>query len=156
MRDAVVLVAISITFCLAFLVEPDSSLREAQRICAEQPVQNFESMAACSVGQAPGCSCVRTQNPWVIVYWLALLTSVGIAAALLLRAPASMGALLLIVAMASGGFFGFLFLSWRRLFEPEAWGYAPFVIALHTAIALVVYGAARLLWRGSAQKAARK
>jgi hypothetical protein len=143
-RDWAVLLTISITICVAFLVEPDWNLQEAHRLCAGQPVQVFESITACSVNQPVACPCVRPQNPWVIAYWLVFLTGVGIAAALLLRAKSLLSAAFLVGAMAIGGCFGFLLLSRRELFEPEAWAYAPFVITAYVAITLVAFGLARL------------
>ena len=143
-RDWIVLLAISITFCVAFLLQPDWNLQEAHLLCAGQPVQVFESMTACSVNQPVACPCVRPQNPWVIAYWLMLLPGAGIAAALLLRAQLLLSAYLLVCAMAVGGYCGFLLLSRREMFEPEAWGYAPFVIGIYTSITLVAFFLVRL------------
>ena len=143
-RDWTILLAISVAFCVAQLVEPEWHLQEAHRLCVGKPVQVFDSMTACGVNLPPGCPCVRPQNPWVIVYWFVFLSGVGIAAALLLRARALLGAAFLVVAMAAGGYSGLLLLSRRELFEPEAWAYAPFVFAAYTAIALVAYGLARV------------
>lgn len=144
-HDWTVLLAISIAFCVAFLVEPDWALQEAHRLCAGQPVQVFESITACSVNQPVACPCVRPQNPWVIAYWFVFLLGVGIAAALLLRAASLLSAVSLAGTMAVGGYSGFLFLSRRELFEPEAWVYAPFVITAYIAITLVAFGLARLV-----------
>jgi hypothetical protein len=143
-RDWIVLLATSIAFCVALLIEPDWNLQEAHLLCAGQPVQVFESMTACSVNLTPACPCVRPQNPWVIAYWLAFLTGAGIAAALLLRMQSLLSAVFLVGAMAVGGYCGLLLLSQSEMFEPEAWAYAPFSIAAQTAITLVAFGLARL------------
>jgi len=143
-RDWAVFLAISIAYCVAFLIEPDWNLQEAHFFCAKQPVQVFESMTACSANLSPGCSCVRPQNPWVIVYWLGLLSGTGIAAALLLRAKQLLSLVIVAGAMAVGGYFGFLLLSRRELFEPEAWFIAPYAIAVHIAITFLAFWLARL------------
>jgi hypothetical protein len=139
-RDWAVLLTISVAFCFAQLAEPAWHLQEAHLLCAGKPVQVFESLDACNADMPPGCPCVRPQNPWVIVYWFVFLSGAGIAAALLIRAPAALAAVFLVVAMAVGGYSGLLILSRRELFEPEAWGYAPLLFAAYTAIALLAYG----------------
>ena len=144
-RDWVVLIAISITLCVAFLVEPDSNLQEAHLLCPGQPVQVFESMTACTENQPPSCPCVRPENPWTMAYWLALLAGIGIAAAFLLRMQWLPGAAHLVGAMFAGGFLGLLFLSRSDSFEPEAWGYAPFVFCFGSAIIVATFGLARLM-----------
>jgi hypothetical protein len=144
-RDWALLLAIAIGFCVAFLVEPDWNLQEAHRLCAGEPVEIFESITACSVNMPAACPCVRPYNPWVIVYWLVFLLGVGTAAALLLRVRALlMNAVFLVGAMVAGGYSGFLLLSRRELFEPEAWAYAPLVLSAYIAITLVAFGLTRL------------
>jgi hypothetical protein len=139
--DWTVLLAISIAVCVAFLVQPEGNVQEAHRLCAGQPNQLFESMAACTVNQPVSCSCVRPRNPWVIAYWLVFLPGVGIAAALLLRAR---GAVSLAGAVAVGGFCGFLAISLGEGLEPDAWAAVPLVIAADIAITLAAFGLARL------------
>ena|SRR5688572_18262779 len=141
-RDWTILLMISIAFCVAILVEPDWNVKEAYRLCAGQPGQVFESMAACTVNQLIGCSCIRPENPWLIVYWLVFLGGVGIAAALLLRRQWPQSVSALIGAMAIGGFFGLL--SRRDSFEPEFWYLAPLAFAAFIAITLAAFGLARL------------
>lgn len=142
-RDWFILLAIAIAFCGALLIEPDWNLQEAHRLCAGQPVQVFESMSACTVNQPPGCPCVRPPNPWVIAYWLAFLPGVGIAAAVLLRTRALLGAVLIVGAMGVGGYCGLFLLSRREAFEPEAWVIAPLAIATETSITLAAFCLAR-------------
>lgn len=143
-HDGTVLLAISLAFCIALLIEPDGNLQEAHLLCAGQPPQVFESIAACAVNQPPGCPCVRPDNPWLIAYWLVFLPGAGIAAALLLRAKSLLSLVLLAGAMAVGGYGGLLLLSRREMFEPEAWAYAPFVLAVYVAVSLLAFGLARL------------
>ena len=143
-RDWTVLLGISIAFGVALLVEPDSNLKEAHRLCAGQAAQVFESMSACTVNQPVACPCIRPQNPWVIAYWLVFLTGVGIAAAFLLRGQRLQRAFALIVAMALGGICGLFLLSRRETFEPEFWYLAPFIVTAYIAITLVAFGLARL------------
>jgi hypothetical protein len=142
-RDWIVLLGISVAFCVAWLVEPDWNLKEAHRVCAGQPVQVFESMTACTVNQPPGCPCVRPQNPWVIAYWLVFLVGVGVAAAFLLRSHSLLGAAFLAGAMVVGGYLGIFILSRRKTFEPEAWAFAPYAFAITITITLVAFGLAR-------------
>src|ERR1044071_1487934 len=144
-RDWIVLLAISIAYCVAFLVEPDWDRQEAHLSCTGQPVQVFESMAACSVKLAPACQCARPQNPWVIAYWLTFLPGADIAAALLLRMQSPRGAVFLVGAMAAGGYGGLFLLSQSEMFEPEAWASAPFVIGAEAAITVAAFGVARLV-----------
>ena len=144
-RHWIVLLAISVAFCAAFLAEPDWYLKEARLLRADHPTQVFESMNDCSMNSTPGDICARPLNSWVIVYWLVILAGVGIGAALLLRTRLLLGAIFLLGAMAEGGYFGFFLLSRRPLFEPEAWAYTPIVIAVYASIALAAFGLARLL-----------
>lgn len=144
-RDWLVLLGISVAFCVAWLVEPDWNLQEAHRHCRGQLVEVYESMAACTVNLPPGCPCERPDNPWVKVFWVVFLSGTGIAAALLLRSQLLTGAVLLACAMVAGGYGGLFLLSRRELFEPEAWVYAPYVFALLTGFTLFVFGLTRLV-----------
>ena len=146
-RDWIVLLGISVAFCVAWLVEPDWNLQEAHRHCAGQPVEVFESMTACTVNQPVACPCERPQNPWVVVFWLVFLSAVGIAGAFLLRSQLLLSAVLLACAMVVGGYCGLFLLSRRELFEPEAWAFAPYVFAACTGITLVAFGLTRLARR---------
>ena len=139
-RNALVLSGVAGLTCIAFLFEPEWYLREAHNLCTGQV---FGSLDACVA--EPACVCARPLNPWAFVYWLAFLAGVGIAAALLLRTRLLPSAICLLGAIAVGGYCGFFLLSRQPLFEPEAWAFAPIVIAIYASIALIAFGLARLV-----------
>jgi hypothetical protein len=140
LRNAVVLVGVAVLFCVAFLIEPEWYQWKARNLCTGQV---FESLDACIA--PPGCVCARPLNPWVITYWLAFLSGVGIAAAFLLRAKSLLSAVFLAGAMVVGGYGGLLVVSRRELFEPEAWAFAPFVFAVYIAITVFAFAFARVV-----------
>jgi hypothetical protein len=139
LRNGVVLSGVAVLFCVAFLIEPEWYQREAHNPCTGQV---FESLDACDA--APGCTCSRPLNPWVITYWLMFLSGLGMAAALLLRAKSLLSAIFLAGAMTVGGYGGLFLVSRREMFEPEAWAYAPFVFTIYIAVTLLAFFVVRL------------
>jgi len=144
-REWVVLIAAAAAFCLAFLVEPDWNLKQANLRCEGQPVQVFESMSACSVDLRPGCMCFRPQNPWAPAYWIVLLPSFGIAAALLMRRRILEALSSLAGALAVGGGCALLLVAQRESFDAESWGYGMIFVAALGWIILVVFAVTRLV-----------
>jgi hypothetical protein len=147
LRDWIVLLAMAIAFCVAFLVEPDWNLQEAHLLCDGQPVQVFESMSACALDQPPGCPCIRPDNPWTFWFWVVVLPALGIAAALLLRSPGLRSAAFLAGALAIGGGCALFFIGQRESFDEEAWAASQLVVAIYISVILVAFGAARLVRR---------
>lgn len=143
LRELVVLGGLAATFCVCFLIEPDWNVTEAHRLCGREPAQVFDSMSACSIGQQPGCTCMRPENPWAYVFWLAVLSSIGIAASVLLRSDFLPGAALLIVSLAAAGACALFLLGRRESFDEEALVIGQVVVAVYIAFVLVVFALAR-------------
>jgi hypothetical protein len=143
LRELVVLVGLAAIFCVCFLVEPDWSVTEAHRHCDGEPTQVFDSMAACDIGLKPGCMCMRPDNPWAYVFWLAALSLIGITASVFLRSDFLPAAALLIVALAAAGACALSLLSHRESFDEEAWLIGKFVVAAYIAFVMVVFALAR-------------
>ena len=143
LRELVVLVGIAAIFCVCFLVEPDWHVTEAHRLCDGERTQVFDSMAACAIGQQPGCTCMRPVNPWAYVFWLAVLSLIGIAASVLLRSDFLPAVALLIVALAAAGACALFLLSRRESFDAEAWLIGKVVVAVYIAFVMVVFALAR-------------
>ena len=143
LRELVVLAALAAFFCVCFLVEPDWHVTEVQRLCDGERTQVFESMAACTIGQQPGCTCMRPVNPWAYAFWLAVLSLIGIAASVLLRSDFLPAAALLIVALAAAGACALFLLSRRESFDAEAWLIGKVVVAVYIAFVMVVFALAR-------------
>jgi len=143
LRELVVLVGLAAIFCVCFLVEPDWHVTEAHRLCDGERTQVFDSMAACAIGQAPGCTCLRPVNPWAYAFWLAVLSLIGIAASVLLRSDFLPAAALLIVALAAAGACALFLLSRRESFDEEAWLIGKVVAAVYIAFVMVVFALAR-------------
>jgi hypothetical protein len=143
LRELVVLAGLAAIFCVCFLIEPDWDLAEAHRLCGAEPVQVFDSMAACAVGQKPGCMCMRPANPWAYAFWLAALSLIGIAASVFLRSDFLPGAALLIPALAAAGACALFLLSRRESFDEEAWLIGKVMVAAYIAFAMVVFALAR-------------
>jgi hypothetical protein len=143
LRELVVLVGLAAIFCVCFLVEPDWNLTEAHRLCNGERAQVFDSMAACAIGQQPGCTCMRPVNPWAYAFWLAVLSLIGIAASVLLRSDFLPAAALLIVALATGGACALFLLSRRESFDEEAWIIGQVVVAVYIAFVMIVFALAR-------------
>jgi len=143
LRELVVLVGLAAIFCVCFLVEPDWHVTEAHRLCDGESTQVFDSMAACAIGQQPGCTCMRPVNPWAYAFWLAVLSSIGIAASVLLRSDFLPAVALLIVALAGAGAFALFLLSRRESFDEEAWLIGKVVVAVYIAFVMVVFALAR-------------
>jgi hypothetical protein len=143
LRELVVLVVLAAAYCVCFFIEPDWNVTEAHRLCDGEPTQVFESMSACAVGQRPGCTCMRPESPWAYVFWLVMLPSIGIAAAVLLRSNLLPSAVLLTVALAAAGACALLMLSRRESFEDEAWVFAPYVVGVEIVIVVGTFGIAR-------------
>ena len=114
LRELVVLVGIAAIFCVCFLVEPDWHVTEAHRLCDGERTQVFDSMAACAIGQAPGCTCLRPVNPWAYA-----------------------------VALAAAGACALFLLSRRESFDEEAWLIGKVVVAVYIAFVMVVFALAR-------------
>jgi hypothetical protein len=143
LRELVVLVGLAAIFCVCFLVEPDWNLPEAHRLCDRERTQVFDSMAACAIGQHPGCTCMRPVNPWAYAFWLAMLSLIGIAASVLLRSDFFPAAALLIVALAAAGACALFLLSRRDSFDEEAWLIGKVVVAVYIAFVMIVFALAR-------------
>jgi len=143
LRELTVLVGLAAIFCVCFLVQPDWHVTEAHRLCDGEPARVFDSMAACDIGQEPGCMCMRPVNPWAYVFWLGVLSSIGIAASVLLRSDFLASAALLIVALAAAGACALSLLSHRESFDEEAWLIGKFVVAAYIAFVMVVFALAR-------------
>ncbi len=143
LRELVVLVGLAAIFCVCFLVEPDWHVTEAHRLCNGESTQVFDSMAACAIGQQPGCTCMRPVNPWAYAFWLAVLSSIGIAASVLLRSDFLPAVALLIVALAVAGACALFLLSRRESFDEEAWLIGKVVVAVYIAFVMVVFALAR-------------
>ena len=143
MRELVVLVALAAIFCICFLVQPAWHVTEAHRLCDGQSTQVFDSMSACAIGQHPGCTCMRPVNPWAYVFWLAVLSSIGIAASVLLRSDFFSGALLLIAALAASGACALFLVARRDSFDEGAWLIEKFVVAMYIAFVMIVFAVAR-------------
>ena len=143
LRELTVLVGLAAIFCVCFLVQPDWHVTEAHRLCDGEPARVFDSMAACDIGQKPGCMCMRPVNPWAYVFWLAVLSSIGIAASVLLRSDFLPAAALLIVALAAAGACALSLLSHRESYDEEAWLIGKVVVAVYIAFVMVVFALAR-------------
>ena len=143
LREVVVLVGLAAIFCVCFLIQPDWNLTEAHRLCDGEPTQVFDSMAVCDIGQKPGCMCMRPVNPWAYVFWLAALSSIGIAASVLLRSDFLPAAALLIVALAAAGACALSLLSHRESYDEEAWLIGKMVVAVYIAFVMIVFALAR-------------
>jgi hypothetical protein len=143
LRELVVLVGLAAIFCVCLLVEPDWHLTEAHRLCDGERTQVFDSMADCAIGQQPGCTCMRPVNPWAYVFWLAVLSLIGIAASVLLRSDFLPAAALLIVTLAAAGACALFLLSRRESFDEEAWLIGKVVVAVYIAFVMVVFALAR-------------
>ena len=143
LRELVVLVGLAAIFCVCFLVEPDWHVTEAHRLCNGESTRVFDSMAACGIGQQPGCTCTRPVNPWAYAFWLAVLSSIGIAASVLLRSDFLPAVALLIVALAVAGACALFLLSRRESFDEEAWLIGKVVVAVYIAFVMVVFALAR-------------
>ena len=143
LRELVVLVGLAAIFCVCFLVEPDWNLTEAHRLCSGERTQVFDSMAACAIGQQPGCMCMRPANPWAYAFWIAVLSLIGIAASVLLRSDLLPAAALLILALATAGACALLLLSRRDSFDEEAWLIGKVMVAAYIAFVMVVFALAR-------------
>jgi len=141
LRELVVLVGLAAIFCVCFLVEPDWHVTEAHRLCNGESTRVFDSMAAC--GQQAGCTCMRPVNPWAYAFWLAVLSSIGIAASVLLRSDFLPAVALLIVALAVAGACALFLLSRRESFDEEAWLIGKVVVAVYIAFVMVVFALAR-------------
>ena len=148
-REVVVLLSLAVTFCAAFLIQPEWNVSEAHLLCDGEPTRVFESMAACTVGQPPGCPCVRPENPWAYVFWLCVLPSIGVAASLLLR---SHGAAQLGGALSVAGACALFALSRRNSFDEEAWGVGLLVVAAYIALVLVTFGTTRAITKWISRK----
>jgi hypothetical protein len=145
--DWIVLLSFGLIFCMAFIFEPEWHLPEAHLLCEGEPVKIFESMTACTVDQPPGCPCIRPENPLTTVYWLSVLSILGIGAALLLRSGSLKGAIVMAGAMAAGGVCALFILSRGRSYDAEDWGFGQLAIAAYIAVSLVAFGMARLVQR---------
>lgn len=143
LRELMVLFGLAAIFCTSFLVEPDWSVTEAHRFCDGERTQVFDSMTACAVGQQPGCTCMRPANPWAYAFWLTVLSSIGIAASVLLRSDLLSAAALLIVALAASGACALSLLSRRESFDEEAWVIGQAMVAVYIAYVMVVFALAR-------------
>ena len=143
LRELVVLVGLAAIFCVCFLVEPDWHVTEAHRLCNGESTRVFDSMAACGIGQQAGCTCMRPVNPWAYVFWLAMLSLIGIAASVLLRSDFLPAVALLIVALAAAGACALFLLSRRESFDAEAWLIGKVVVAVYIAFVMVVFALAR-------------
>ena len=143
LRELVVLVGLAAIFCVCFLVEPDWHVTEAHRLCNGESTRVFDSMAACGIGQQAGCTCMRPVNPWAYVFWLAMLSLIGIAASVLLRSDFLPAVALLIVALAVAGACALFLLSRRESFDEEAWLIGKVVVAVYIAFVMVVFALAR-------------
>jgi len=143
LRELVVLVGLAAIFCVCFLVEPDWHVTEAHRLCNGESTQIFDSMEACTTGPQPGCMCMRPVNPWAYVFWLAVLSLIGIAASVLLRSDFLPAAALLIVVLAGAGASALFLLSRRDSFDEEAWVIGKVVVAVYIAFVMVVFALAR-------------
>jgi len=143
LRELLVLVGLAAIFCVCYLVEPDWNLTEAHRLCDGGRTQVFDSMAACAIGQQPGCTCVRPVNPWAYAYWLAVLSSIGIAASVWLRSEFLAAAPLLIVALAIAGACALSLVSRRESFDEGAWVIGKVIVAVYIAFVMVVFALAR-------------
>ena len=143
LRELVVLVGLAAIFCVCFLIEPDWHVTEAHRLCDGERTELFDSMAACAIGQQPGCTCMRPENPWAYAFWLAALSLIGIAASVLLRSDFLPGVALLIVALAAAGSCALFLLSRRESFDEEAWLIWKVVVAVYIAFVMIVFALAR-------------
>jgi hypothetical protein len=143
LRELMVLVGLAAVFCVCFLIEPDWNVTEAHRLCDGERTQVFDSMAACAIGQQPGCTCIRPVNPWAYAFWLVALSLIGIAASVWLRSDFLPVAAPLIVALAAGGVFALFLLSHRKSLDEEAWLIGKFVVAVYIAFVMVVFALAR-------------
>jgi len=142
-RELMVLVGLAVTFFVCFLIEPEWSLTEAHRLCDGEPVQVFDSMPACGIGQSPGCTCFRPDNPWAYAFWVAALLLVGISASVLLRSDFFPAVVLLLVALAAAGTCALFELSRRESFDEEAWIISQLTVAVYIAFVMVTFGFAR-------------
>lgn len=144
-REFAMLFALGAAFCMAFLLHPDSNLREAHRECPGEAVQVFETMQACTVGQAPGCGCFRPLNPWASVYWYGVLSLTGIAAAFLVQLRLLPGMAAVAVSLQIARFCGLLIQSKREPFDGETWAAGVLWFGLSAIAVLVVFGIVRAL-----------
>jgi hypothetical protein len=151
-RELVVLLGLAMSFCVAFLIQPEWNASEAHLLCDGESARMFDSMAACTVGQRPGCPCVRPENPWASVFWLCVLPSIGVAASLLLRLRGSLGAALLGGALAVAGVSALFALSRRNAFDGEAWGLGVLVVAAYIALVLGAFGTTRVITKWLTRK----
>jgi len=143
LRELMVLMGLAAIFCVCFLIEPDWNVTEAHRLCDGKSTQVFDSMAACAIGQQPGCTCMRPVNPWAYAFWLVALSLIGIAASVFLRSDFLPAAAPLIVALAAGGTCALFLLSRRESYDEEAWLIGKVVVAVYIAFVMVVFALAR-------------
>ena len=143
LRELTVLVGLAAIFCVCFLVQPDWHVTEAHRLCDGEPARVFDSMAACDIGQEPGCMCMRPDNPWAYVFWLAALSLIGITASVFLRSDFLPAAALLIVALAAAGACALSLLSHRESYDEEAWLIGKVIVAVYIAFVMIVFALAR-------------
>jgi hypothetical protein len=137
------LLGLATAFYVAFLIQPDWALTEAHRLCEGEPSRIFDSMDACGVGQRPGCTCFRPDNPWASVFWFAVLPLIGASASILLRSRFLPGVVLLGAVLAAAG--ALVVLGHRRSIDEEGIAVEALVIAAYIALILAVFGVCRVV-----------
>ena len=135
------LLGLATAFYVAFLIQPDWALTEAHRLCEGEPSRIFDSMNACGIGQGPGCTCFRPDNPWAPVFWLAVLPLIGASACLLLRSRFLLGVVLLGAVLAAAG--ALVVLGHRGALDEEGVTVGMLVIAAYIALVLAAFAVCR-------------
>jgi hypothetical protein len=139
-RNGVVLGGLAAAFFVAFLIEPEWHLAEAHRLCEGRRAEVFDSMEACTIGQPPGCPCIRPGSPWAFVFWIVALSLLGLVGGIVLRMRLLAGATALGVALAVAATCA-LFVLERgvpRGYEP--WANLMFVVVVYIPLIIVVFG----------------
>jgi hypothetical protein len=140
-REFVTLSGLAAAFYVAFLIQPDWALTEAHRLCEGEPIRVFDSMNTCDIGQRPGCTCFRPDNPWASVFWFAVLPLIGISASILLRSRFLFGAVLLSAVLAAAG--ALVVLGHRGSMDEEGVTVGLLVIAAYVSLVLAAFGVCR-------------
>lgn len=140
-REFATLLGLAAAFYVAFLIQPDWAVTEAHRICEGEPLRVFDSINACGVGQRPGCTCFRPDNPWASVFWFTVLPLIGISASLLLRSRFLRGTILLSAVLAAAG--ALVVLGHRGSLDEEGVAVGLLVITAYIALVLTAFGVRR-------------
>jgi hypothetical protein len=145
-RELATLMVLAAAFYFAFFIQPDWNLTEAHRLCEGEPSRVFDSMNACGVGQRPGCTCFRPDNPWASVFWFAVLFLIGLSASIFLRSRFLLGVVLLGAVLVVAGAFVLVVFSRRgSTMVEEGIAVGALVIAAYIAFALTAFGVCRFV-----------